>query len=88
MAKYNVHAYAVIRIKVPGIEADNMKEAIEKSDKVTESILGNLYLIYGYETESAEEVTGYVVDPLDADNEIIYDCSVSFDANKEIETFK
>ena len=87
MAKYNVHTYAVIRIKVPCIEANNMKKAMEKSDTITGGIINNLAHL-GYEVESAEEITGYVVDPLDKDGEIIYDASVSFDENMEVEVFR
>jgi len=32
MAKFNVHLYAVVRLKVSNVEAESMEEAIEKAD--------------------------------------------------------
>lgn len=52
--KYNVHVYHVVRTKVPDIEASSHEEAMKKADE--------LFANSGYETESAEEVAGYLVD--------------------------
>lgn len=64
MPKYDVHIYAVVRVKVSGVEADNMPEAIESA--VEQADIDELFphrvYPWGVETEDAEEIVGYLVD--------------------------
>lgn len=43
MKKYNVHVYAVVRVKVCGIEADSHEDAITKADEELETALGRMF---------------------------------------------
>ena len=56
--KYNVHIYAVVRLKVENIEADTHRDAICSA---LESV--DFYREFeGKRTEYAEDITSYVVD--------------------------
>ena len=62
--KYNVHIYAVVRLKVEGIEADTHRDAIR-------SALASVDLdreFQGERTEYAEDITSYVVDEVGDEN--------------------
>ena len=72
--KYNIHIYAVTRVKVINIEADSKAEACAKAeDKVDlHAILDREGEI---ETEWAEEVLSFTADPLLPNGEVNYDDS-------------
>ena len=65
--KYNVHLYAVVRVKVPDVEAESQKEAIEKAEAQVD-----LYSTFDWEGlpinggivafDYAEEIAYYLVD--------------------------
>lgn len=84
MKKYNTHIYAVVRVKVPNVESATPKGCnIVRNPKVQDldlhSILDGNH--NGYEVEYAEDITGYVIDPLDENGEVEYNNSLSLDAN-------
>jgi len=68
---YDVHIFAEVRVKVPGIEANSQTEAIKKAEEQI-----NLYNLFEREhptpqiehTEWSERVTNYLVDE-DGDTE-------------------
>lgn len=58
MPKYDVHLYAVVRVKVSGVEACSMENAIEKAEGATP-----LHQMFDRgDMEYAEEITHYLVD--------------------------
>ncbi|MBI4446888.1 MAG: hypothetical protein HY645_13405 [Acidobacteria bacterium] len=69
MPKYDVHLYAVVRLKIPDIGAETQQEAMKKADEL---IAPHLYdLLYAEKpipivecTEYAEEIDGYLVDEI------------------------
>lgn len=62
---YDIHIFAEVRVKVPGIEADSQIEAIKKAQELV-----NLYQLFDKEsplphvahTEWNEEMHGFLVD--------------------------
>lgn len=54
--KYDVHIYAIVRVKVQSIEAESQTEAIEKARVNTDMEQAI------QEGEFTDEVTGYLVD--------------------------
>jgi hypothetical protein len=65
--KYDVHIYAVVRVKVPGVEAESQTDAIEQAEEqvdfnaLFDSRRFSLYP--GIEcVEYADETSGYLVD--------------------------
>jgi hypothetical protein len=63
--KFNVHLYAVVRVMVPGVEANSPEEAAKKADEATD-------LHHAFrEGEYAEEVESILVDTLDANGEVV-----------------
>lgn len=88
--KYHVHLYHVVRTKV-SIEAEDHLDAMKKADEFIPN-LQSLNVSFEAErqfhghgvihhTESAEEVTGYMVDEV-GDTE--YDNSRAYDAKYEL----
>jgi len=56
--RYNVHIFAVVRVSVPGIEADSQEDACRKAVEDTD-----LYeAVKWADTEYAEDITEYLVD--------------------------
>jgi len=62
---YDVHLYAVVRVKVPGVKAKSPEEAAKKAD---ESIDLHTAFATG---EYAEEVEAILVDTLDAEGKVV-----------------
>jgi hypothetical protein len=58
MSKYDVHIYAVTRIKYEGIEASSQREAIEKA----EEIFHPADVLDPRNSEFADEFAGFLVD--------------------------
>lgn len=60
--KYDVHIYAVARIKVSGIEANSQQEAIREAEKLVDldRVLNKTF--GDIEVCSAEEIQDYLVD--------------------------
>jgi hypothetical protein len=72
--KYNVHVFAVVRVKVAGVEADSQTEAIEKARACVDwygtfeniSVRGkHVPGVHIDATEFAEEFSHYLVDEQD-----------------------
>ncbi len=73
--KHNVHLYALVRLKVPGIEAANHQQALEKARELFPELYGlfterNLRSVPAAisDIEFAEEISHYLVDE-DGDKE-------------------
>lgn len=73
MNKYNVHLYAIVRIKAVDIEAESQTEAINKASEHIHKVGGDdLRYLLGYlppnplrgieSVEYAEEIDGFLVD--------------------------
>lgn len=68
--RFDVHLYAVVRIKTPGIEATSQQEAIKKACDIVEPRLNDGYLFHtpgnlagGISVvEYAEEIVNFLVD--------------------------
>lgn len=66
--KYDVHVYATVRVKVPGVEAPDQIEAIRRAEasldlhEVLDGGSGAKALQSDLEVEHAEEIIGYLVD--------------------------
>lgn len=87
MPSYNVHTYAVVRIKVAGVEAETPEAAISLLNKDNKHLLEASRLIFRDEPKSqidqielddGSQPVGYLVDLVD--NGEITD-SVSYDVN-------
>lgn len=60
MPKYNVHIYVVVRVRVDGIEADDMPSAITKAEETQD--FHTLFDCEADNIEYAEDSDGYLVD--------------------------
>lgn len=58
MAKYDVHIYAIARLKVAGIEADSPQDAVRKAEQQVDLY----HAIANGEAEYAEDIEGFLVD--------------------------
>jgi len=63
MSKYDVHIYAVCRVKVPGVEADSQVEACRKAENQADLN----HAIRAGQAEYVEEVHSFLADELDGD---------------------
>lgn len=60
---YDVHLFALVRVKVPGVEADSQRAAIEAAEKAIDLYQIASAKIYGAEcVEYAEEIVEALVD--------------------------
>ena len=65
--KYNVHLFTTVRVKVPNVEADTMKDAVRIAEAIPD--FGALFDgIAPFETAFAEDITEALVDVVGADN--------------------
>jgi hypothetical protein len=79
MPHFDVHLYAVVRLKVTGVEADSPQNAARKAERMV-----NLHdAVAGGETEYAEEIEGFLVDLLDESGQRIEGESVYCDMTNE-----
>lgn len=69
MPIYDVHCYAVVRVKIEGIEADNMEAAIEEAcsrdgwyKQFDEFVPDRIRIEGATQVEYAEEINGFLVD--------------------------
>src|SRR4051812_47310008 len=74
MPKFNVHVYAVVRVQVDGVDADNSTaaaaEALERLDLYRRvDRHSGLQLAEEY----AEDIEGYLVDPIGDDGGVLVD---------------
>lgn len=70
---YDVHLYAVVRVKVSGVKAQSPEEAAKKADKSIDlhtAFPAKEYLP-GVTGEYAEEVEAILVDTLDASGKVV-----------------
>jgi hypothetical protein len=61
--KHDVHIYAIVRVKVPGVEAPNPQEAITKA--LADTDLDATFTRCPGDVEFADEVSHYLVDVAD-----------------------
>jgi len=65
MPKYDVHFYAIVRVKVPGVEANSAEDAAKIAGERTD-------LHHAFKDgEFAEEVEAILVDTLDATGNVV-----------------
>lgn len=82
MPKFDVHIFAVVRVKVEGVEAEDKYDAVRRTEEI------DLYPMFNWlpkgtdssgldvaYTEFAEEVRGYIVDPILKSGRVDYDRS-------------
>lgn len=81
MPAFNVHYFAVVRVKAPSIEAENAEEAIDRGKKTIP--FHELFNREDPDTEWAEEIAYHLVDPLDKNEQANYDESEWFGPKKE-----
>jgi len=81
MPNYHVHLYALVRVKVPNVEADSPEAACPDAAKRVDldSLFHGVSGPYVSDVEYADEVTHYLVD-LDGDTD--YEESVYLDGDK------
>lgn len=84
MPRFDVHIYAIARLKVTGNEADSPQEAAQNAEQVIELHQA----IASGEAEYAEEIEGFLVDRLDDAGERMEGQSVFFDAKEYDRTMK
>jgi hypothetical protein len=63
--KYDVHVYAVVRIKVPGIEAESPSEAAKMAEELTD------FIAAVRSSQYADMIDDFVVDQLDDDGNVV-----------------
>ena len=63
--KYDVHIYAIVRVSVPGIEADSPRQAAILAENRTDL---NVEFRNG---EYAEDIDCFLVDELDSDGNVV-----------------
>ena len=81
MPKYHVNLYALVRVRVPDVEADSQEEACQTAEQRVnlDSLFHGVSGPYVSDVEYADEVNHYLVD-LDGDEE--YKQSQFFDGDK------
>jgi hypothetical protein len=60
MPRFDVHIYAIARLKVTGIEADSAQEAVQ----IAEQVIDLHQAIASGDAEYADEIVGFLVDAL------------------------
>jgi len=75
MPYFDVHVYAIARLKVAGVEADSPQDAVQKA----EHLVDLRQAIALGEAEYADEIEGFLVDALDEAGERMEGQSVFFD---------
>lgn len=97
MSKFNVHLFVEVRMKVAGIEADSLQEAVQKATDITDfhALLDQQAkhaTADGCVTGEVEWTEGaplyVVVDPLLANGEVDYEKSVTFAQDGKVINFK
>jgi hypothetical protein len=79
MPRFDVHIYVIARLKVAGIEAKSPHDAARKAARMV-----NLHqAIAAGDAEYAEEIEGFLVDPLDESEQRIEGESVYCDMTDE-----
>lgn len=71
--KFNVHLFALVRVKIEDIEADDMPAAIKLAEEIAPLELlchHTGFINPGPETEYANEISHYLVDIVKPDGEI------------------
>lgn len=70
MPKYDVHIYAIVRVKVAGVEASSPAEAASHAESNTD-------LYTGFKDgEYVDQIDGFLVDTLNAAGKIIAETSL------------
>ena len=80
MPKYDVHIYAVARLKVANVAADSSQDAVRNAEQIVDL---HQALAAG-EAEYADEIEGFLVDVLDETGRRIEGQSLYFDAKEEV----
>ena len=84
MAKYDVHIYAIARLKVAGVEADSPQDAVRKAEQRVDLHQA----IANGEAEYADDIDGFLVDALDEAGERMEGQTVFFNAKEYDYTMK
>ena len=80
MAKYNVNAYPILVVRIPGIEADSPEEAIARAEAAVDWQALERTVPNGAQwVQFGEDFDAWLVDPLGEDGEPDYDRSQWFD---------
>ena len=80
MPKYDVHIYAIARLKVAGVEAGSPQDAARQAEQTVDLH----HAIALGEAEYADEIEGFVMDLLDKDGQRVEGQSVYFDPKQEV----
>ena len=80
MPKYDVHIYAIARLKVADIDADSPQDAAQKAEQRVDLH----HAIANREAEYADDIEGFLVDVLDEAGQRIQGQSVFFNLKEEV----
>jgi hypothetical protein len=80
MPKYDVHIYAIARLKVDDIDADSLQEAARKAEQRVDLH----HAIARGEAEYADDIVGFLVDVLDEAGQRIQGQSLFFNPKEEV----
>lgn len=80
MPKYDVHIYAIARLKVAGVEADSPPDAARKAEQTVDLH----YAIASGDAEYADEIESFLMDLLDNAGHRVEGHSVYFDPKEEV----
>ena len=80
MPKYDVHIYAIARLKVAGIEADSPQDAVREAEQRVDLY----HAIAIGEAEYAEDIEGVLVDALNENGKQIEGQSVFFNLKEDV----
>ena len=79
MPRFDVHIYAIARLKVAGVEADSSQDAARNA----EDLVDLHQAVAAGEAEYADDIEGFLVDPLDESGQRIEGKSVYCDMTDE-----
>lgn len=77
--RFAVHIYATFRVKIPTVEGASVEELLAKAEK--SAGLHEMSVRGSYDGEFAEEITGYLIDPLDSEGEVDSERSLVLDGD-------
>lgn len=80
MPKYDVHIYAIARLKVADIDADSPQDAARKAEQQVDLH----HAIAHREAEYADDIEGFLVDVLDKAGKRIEGQSIFFNLKEEV----
>ena len=84
MLRFDVHIYAIVRLKVAGVEASSSQDAVRKAERLVDLHQA----IAAGEAEYADEIEGFLVDALDDAGERMEGQTVFFNAKEDDHSMK